>query len=44
MDLPHLYISAVTGEGITELKDLLYGLIIEQREISEGLLSAMEEE
>ena len=43
-DLPALYISSVTGEGITELKDLLYGIIIEQRSIDDGLQYAMEEE
>lgn len=44
-ELPSLYVSAITGEGITELKDLLYGLIIEQREHSEdGRQYAMEEE
>ena len=42
-DLPHLYISAVTGEGITELKDVLYRLIIEQRELYDGVQEAMEE-
>ncbi len=26
-DLPHVFISAVTGEGITELKDVLWGAI-----------------
>ena len=40
----HLYVSAVTGEGITELKDLLYGLIIEQRADYDGVQRAMEEE
>ncbi len=43
-DLLSLYVSAVTGEGLTELKDLLYGLIIEQREANAGPISAMEEE
>ncbi|MBC6994231.1 GTPase ObgE [Neolewinella lacunae] len=43
-DLPHRYISAVTGEGITELKDLLYQLIISQREAYDGQQVAMEEE
>ena len=43
-ELPHLYISSITGEGITELKDLLYGLIIEQRELTDGFQRAMEEE
>ena len=43
-DLPHIYLSSVTGEGITELKDLLYRLIIEQRELHDGRQRAMEEE
>ncbi len=43
-DLLHLYVSAVTGEGITHLKDLLYTMIIEGREANEGLQRAMEEE
>ena len=43
-DLPHLYISAVTGEGIQELKDTLYRMIIENREDSDGVQRAMEEE
>ncbi|WP_116125805.1 GTPase ObgE [Lewinella sp. IMCC34183] len=43
-DLTHLYVSAVTGEGITALKDLLYGLIIEGRAAHEGRQLAMEEE
>ncbi|MBB4078599.1 GTP-binding protein [Lewinella aquimaris] len=43
-DLPKLYVSAVTGEGITALKDLLYGLIIERREGYDGVQFAMEEE
>ncbi|CAH0999615.1 GTPase Obg/CgtA [Neolewinella maritima] len=42
--LPSLYISSITGEGITELKDLLYTMIIEQREAYDGLQRAMEEE
>ena len=41
---PTLYVSSITGEGITELKDLLYGLIIEQREQYDGRQRAMEEE
>ena len=41
-DLPHLYISAVTGEGITELKDELYRFIIERRESFDGV-RAMED-
>ena len=43
-DLPHIYLSSITGEGITELKDLLYRLIIEQRELHDGRQLAMEEE
>ena len=43
-DLPHLYVSAVTGEGITALKDLLYGMIIEGRGGYDGRQRAMEEE
>lgn len=42
-DIPYLYISAVTGEGITELKDRLYELILTNREV-EGQKKAMEEE
>ena len=41
---PTLYVSSITGEGVTELKDLLYGLIIEQREQYDGRQRAMEEE
>ena len=43
-DLPSVYISAVTGEGMTALKDLLYQMIISGREDSEGALASMEEE
>jgi GTP-binding protein len=43
-DLPHLYLSAVTGEGIPELKDTLYRMIIENREASDGFQRSMEEE
>jgi GTP-binding protein len=43
-DLPHLYLSAVTGEGIQELKDTLYRMIIENREASDGFQRSMEEE
>lgn len=43
-DLPHIYTSAVTGEGLTELKDMLYKLIIAQREESDGRQVALEEE
>lgn len=34
-DLPHLYVSAVTGEGLTELKDLLYRLILKGNDRAE---------
>lgn len=30
-DLPHVFISAVTGMGITELKDILWGAITDER-------------
>lgn len=30
-DLPHVFISAVTGQGITELKDVLWGAITDDR-------------
>ncbi|MEM9525007.1 MAG: GTPase ObgE [Bacteroidota bacterium] len=43
-DLPHIYTSAVTQEGITELKDMLYQRIIAQREDYDGRQVAMEEE
>ncbi|MTB52279.1 GTPase ObgE [Lewinella sp. W8] len=43
-DLPHQYISAVTGEGIQELKDTLYRMIIESREDYDGVQRSMEEE
>ncbi|MEO0733567.1 MAG: GTPase ObgE [Bacteroidota bacterium] len=43
-DLPHLYVSAVTQEGISELKDMLYQRIIAQREDYDGRQIAMEEE
>ncbi|MGB3801427.1 MAG: GTPase ObgE [Lewinella sp.] len=43
-DLPSLYISAVTGEGMTALKDMLYEMIISRREDYDGLQHAMEEE
>ncbi len=32
-DVPHLYISAVTGQGLTELKDLLWKEINDERNI-----------
>ena len=43
-DLPSIYISAVTGEGMTALKDLLYEMIISNRENYDGLQQSMEEE
>lgn len=43
-DLPHLYVSAITGEGVTRLKDLLYTMIIERREDYDGVQVSMEEE
>ncbi|MEM6771986.1 MAG: GTPase, partial [Bacteroidota bacterium] len=43
-DLPHLYISAITQEGIQELKDILYQMIIVRREADEGNRGSMEEE
>ncbi|WP_116107749.1 GTPase ObgE [Lewinella sp. IMCC34191] len=43
-DLPSLYISAVTGEGMTALKDMLYQMIISRREDYDGLQQPMEEE
>lgn len=30
-DVPHVFISAVTGEGLTELKDMLWGQITDER-------------
>jgi GTP-binding protein len=41
-ELPHLYISSVTGEGIPQLKDLLYGMIIAGRGDYDGVQRAME--
>ena len=43
-DLPSVYISAVTGEGLTALKDLLYQMIISRREAYDGYQESMEEE
>jgi GTP-binding protein len=43
-ELPHLYISSITGEGIPELKDMLYGMIIAGREDYDGVQRAMEED
>lgn len=44
-DLPHQYISAMTGEGIQELKDTLYQMIIDHRDTYDGAQrAAMEEE
>lgn len=30
-DVPHIFISAVTGQGLTELKDMLWGAITDER-------------
>ena len=30
-DIPHVFISAVTGTGLTELKDILWGAITDER-------------
>lgn len=43
-EIPHLYTSAVTQEGIQELKDILYQQIIVKREEAEAGLVSMEEE
>ncbi len=43
-DLPHIYTSAITQEGLTELKDILYKMIIVRREADDGLKTSMEEE
>lgn len=43
-DLPHIYTSAVTQEGIQELKDILYKMIIERREDADDRKASMEEE
>ena len=43
-DLPHLYVSAVTQEGVAELKDILYRMIIAKREDYDGRQVSMEEE
>ena len=43
-DVRHLYVSSITGEGITELKDLLYEKVIAGREGYDGRQIAMEEE
>ncbi|MFT5989163.1 MAG: GTP-binding protein, partial [Neolewinella sp.] len=40
----HIYISAVTGEGLTVLKDMLYKMIIASREDYDGQQFSMEEE
>lgn len=42
--IPYLYISSITGEGITELKDRLYEMIIASREEYDGEQVSMEEE
>ena len=43
-DLPHLFISAVTGHGITELKDKLWTYISDAREAAQDQREAMEDE
>lgn len=43
-DVPHLYISAVTGEGMTQLKDLLYRMVSDNREDTDERGSMEEEE
>lgn len=43
-DLPHLYVSAVTQEGVQQLKDVLYRMIIERREEYDGIQVSMEGE
>jgi len=43
-DVPYLYISAVTGEGVQELKDRLYAMIVANREDYDGQQVAMEGE
>ena len=43
-DVQQLYISSVTGEGIQELKDILYQRVIASREAYAGPTGAMEEE
>ena len=43
-DLPYLYTSAVTQEGLVELKDTLYDMIIAGREGDNGVKFSMEEE
>lgn len=30
-DIPHVFISAITGQGLTELKDILWGAITDER-------------
>ncbi|MBD5255342.1 MAG: GTPase ObgE [Barnesiella sp.] len=30
-DIPHVFISAVTGQGLTELKDILWGAVTDER-------------
>ncbi|PHI19382.1 GTPase ObgE [Lewinellaceae bacterium SD302] len=42
-DIPHLFISAVTGEGMQELKDTLYRMVAANRE-GDDARGAMEEE
>ncbi|MFT6000001.1 MAG: GTP-binding protein [Neolewinella sp.] len=42
--IPYLYLSAVTGEGVTELKDSLYKMITANREDTTDGKASMEEE
>lgn len=42
-DVPHIFISAVTGEGMQELKDILYRMVAANRE-GDDLRGSMEEE
>ncbi|MDE7472247.1 MAG: GTPase ObgE, partial [Muribaculaceae bacterium] len=35
-DIPHVFISAVTGQGLTELKDMLWGAINDENNRIEG--------
>ena len=43
--VPYLFVSAVTGEGLMELKDRLYEMVAEQRfEVDDFRRSSMEEE
>lgn len=42
-EVPHIFISAVTGEGMQELKDILYRMVASNRE-GDDVRGAMEEE